>query len=120
MIAQVGCLIDVVRDKERRNLLFIEDVREFLAKPGTRGGVERSERLIQEEDFGFENKGAGEAGALRFSAGKSPTGRSARCEMRRRSSQGWTRAVRSGAAIPRSLRPSSTLWRTVPRSSKGS
>src|SRR5258708_387348 len=70
VIAQVGRLIDVVGDKERSNLLFIEDVREFLAKAGARGGVERSERLVQEEDFGFENKGAGEACALRFSAGK--------------------------------------------------
>jgi len=70
MIAQGGRLIDVVGDKERSNLSFIEDVREFVGKPGTGGGVECSERFIEEEDFGIENKCPGEACALRLSAGK--------------------------------------------------
>jgi len=89
------CLIDVVRDKERRNLLLIEDAREFLAKPGTRWGVERSERLVQEEDFGFEKQGHGRGWCAALLRRKGPQrARSARCEMRRRSSQGWTRAAR--------------------------
>ncbi len=68
MIAQVGRLIDVVGNKERSNLSFIENLGEFVAKPDTRGGVKCSERLIEEEDFGIENKCPGEACALRFSA----------------------------------------------------
>ena len=61
MIAQAGRLIDVVGDKERSNLSFIEDVREFVGKPSTGGGVKCSERFIEEEDFGIENKCAGTA-----------------------------------------------------------
>ena len=64
-VGERGGVLEVVRDDDRGQVELAEVLVQLEADAGLRVGVERGERLVEEEHVGLARERAGEADALR-------------------------------------------------------
>ncbi len=69
-VGQFQCLFLIVRDENASYVNFVVQAAEPASQLLTHFGVERAERLVEQQDFRLDGKGAGQGDALSLAAGK--------------------------------------------------
>ena len=69
-VGEVDRLLEVMRHHDHRDVLLAPDAGELLLHGDLRHGVERAERLVEQQDLGLHRQRAGDADALRHAARK--------------------------------------------------
>ena len=70
LVGDLHRLLLVVRDEDRRHVHLVVEPAQPLAQLGADAGVERAERLVEEQDPRLDGQRAGERHALALPAGE--------------------------------------------------
>ena len=115
-VRERGRVLVVVRDDQRRQVERAQQLLELGAHARLRVGVERGQRLVQEQHARVTRKRPRERHALPLAARELPGRAFARCEMWKRSSSSPTRSLPPYATFACTLRcgKSAYSWKTRP------
>ena len=115
-VRERGRVLEVVRDEQRRQPELGQQLGELAADDRARVGVQRGERLVEQQDRRVARERPRERDPLPLTAGEVGRPAPARCEIRKRSSSSSTRSRPPKPTLRRTSRcgKSAYSWKTSP------